>query len=914
MSAAISRKPGDSDTQRRGLVASKLVPPRALPNHLVRSRLVDVMVDAASARLILVRAAAGFGKTTLMQQYLERCQAGQRACVWLRCDAADNDLQRFLLHLHTGLLRLPGLTRHQRDERSDTIAGETIAHEIIEIAASYAQPFAILLDDLEVIQNDAITEYLQQLVRVLSPQGVLVIGTRATPDLGLGGLRARGQLLDINPAALRFSAEEAASFIRDNCELPLQDGEIATLWRCTEGWAAAVYLATLSLRGHPNHAAFVRSFSGTNIELAEYLAEDILMGQSESCRDFLLQTSLLGQLSAPLCDAVTGRHDSREMLSFLERNNLFITPLDGEHQWYRYHSLFASFLQHRLQVTYPDKARALHVAASRWYLSEDRPVPAIEHLLQAGLDDEALPLIAIHTPALFQAGRVRLLARWLDRIDRKRLLADPHRMGLAYAWVLLLNRRYAEAMQTMAALLAADVPADQQAWIALEVETLRCVLLAMTDQIETCLAAGLAHLERIPPDARFRYASVANSLAFSLVASHRYEDARRVLSRLMQGANDVRTGFQRSIADSLEGIIDLVQGRLSNALARFRAVAERGWSPSEVSSLRHAFLPAWATALYEANALEDCARVLAEAMPYCKGYAPPDAMIAGFILSARLALLGGDRDRWLRMLAELEEIGRGIQLPRAICSAWLERARVATIEGRLDAADQALRSAELHADWAASDSYGHANDIDFPDSIRWRLAIAHGEHEQTASELADAIAIATQRQRHWRALKLRLLLAMALDGAGKQSEAFEQLTEALRLASHEGLARTFLDEGDRLADLLRRWADAREAECVRAGIDLQFVRTVLAQIPAPLAAAGVEVNQARGTAIAEPLTTREQEVLQMLAAGHRNRVIAEKMFVSELTIKSHLRKINAKLGAQSRTEAVAIGRSLGLLR
>jgi LuxR family maltose regulon positive regulatory protein len=281
-------------------------------------------------------------------------------------------------------------------------------------------------------------------------------------------------------------------------------------------------------------------------------------------------------------------------------------------------------------VTYPDKARALHVAASRWYLSEDRPVPAIEHLLQAGLDDEALPLIASHTPALFQAGRVRLLARWLDRIDRKRLLADP-RMGLAYTWVLLLNRRYSEAMQTMAALLAADVPADQQAKIAFEVETLRCVLLAMTDQIEACLAAGLAHLERIPGRAipvrqRGQLAGVfagGQSSVRGRAPCAVAPDAG--CERCADRISAQHRGFSRRRHRSGAGPTQQCTGAVPRR-RRARLEPQRG----EQSQTR---LPSgMGHCLYEANALEDCARVLAEAMPYCKGYAPPDAMIAGFIL------------------------------------------------------------------------------------------------------------------------------------------------------------------------------------------------------------------------------------------------------------------------------------------
>ncbi|MGN5478292.1 hypothetical protein ACTMU2_18670 [Cupriavidus basilensis] len=296
--------------------------------------------------------------------------------------------------------------------------------------AAAVLPFSILLDDFEAVQSASVLNFVQQLIEAMPPCGTLVIASRITPEIGLGRIRARGLLLEIHPAQLRFTLEEATALIRERCHLRLRDNEIATLHRCTEGWATAIYLATLSLQTRTDHAAFVASFSGTNLELAEYLAEDILAQQTEACRSFLLETSVLGQLSAPLCDAVTGRQDSRAMIDYLERANLLLFPLDGDRTWYRYHQLFAGFLQHRLSLQQPGRATDLHRAAAHWYLAHNRPVPAVDHLLQAGLHDEALPEIARQADALLSAGRVRLLVRWLDQIGPQALARQPHlRLG-----------------------------------------------------------------------------------------------------------------------------------------------------------------------------------------------------------------------------------------------------------------------------------------------------------------------------------------------------------------------------------------------------------------------------------------------------------------------------------------------------
>ncbi len=896
-----------------GLVASKLVPPASGPTTLARPQLVQGMLDASAARLILLRAAAGFGKSTLMQQYAAQCAARQRGTAWLRVDGGDNDLQRFLVHLDAGLQVLHGKRKTARAPAPDSDpSGPWLAHRIIEQVAGAVLPFSILLDDFEAVQSASVLNFVQQLVEAMPPCGTLVIASRVTPEIGLGRIRARGHLLEIHPAQLRFSLEEATALIRERCHLPLRDSEIATLHRCTEGWATAIYLATLSLQTRSDHAAFVASFSGTNLELAEYLAEDILARQGEACRAFLLETSVLGQLSAPLCDAVTGRQDSRAMIDYLERANLLLFPLDGDRTWYRYHQLFASFLRHRLDLQQPGRATALHRAAARWYLEQNRPVPAVDHLLQAGLHDEALPEIARQADTLLGAGRVRLLVRWLDQI-RPEALARYPRLRLARAWALLLNRRYPDALQAVESFQAElDDSADSQR-LAVEAETIRCVLLVMTDQVEACRQASMSQINRLGPDDLFQYCILANSLAYSLICTHRYDDARSVLSRAIQRGADERSVFMRSIADCLEGIIDLVQGRLGNALARFHTASTRTWDDSgaDIAGDKPAIDTSWSLALYENDALDEMARLLADALPYTKANGPPDSVIGCHVLSARLALLRGDKDQWLRVLAELEQLGQQVNAERSVCSAWLERARVATLEGRLEAAEQALRAVDLYGGWEALDTAGHASDIERPSIARRRLEIAQGQHAQALAALDPAIAAATAHQRYWRLIKLRILRAAALDGLARHEDALQEITEALRLASHEGFLRTFLDEGEGIAALVRSWASAHQAQAATLGIAPQFVTRLLAKLPgAPV------VNDAEPALVAglsDSLTTRELEVLQMLSAGLRNRAIAEKLFLSELTVKSHLRKINTKLGAQNRTEAVAIGRTRGLI-
>lgn len=869
------------------VLPAKLVPPVASPSELPRTQLLQAMLAPGPVRLVLVRAAAGFGKTTLLQQYRAAAQAGGRQVLWLNLDAADNDLRRFVAHLEAGF---------------DALAGEAEpASELLERLAAHGQPFAIVLDEFESIQDESVLNYVQQLVEGMPPHGLLLVASRTTPALGLGRIRARGQLLEIGPTALRFSLEEARDYLRERQQLPLRDAEIATLHRCTEGWAAAIYLASLSLHTRSDHAAFVSSFSGSNVELAQYLAEDILARQDEATRDFLLATSVLDTFCASLCDAVTGRADAQQMIEALERANLFVFRLDPEGHWFRYHSLFASFLRGQLERRSPGRAPALHRAAAAWYAQAGRHVPAVDHLLHAGAEQEALDQIALCARELQSAGRVRLLLRWFDGVSPAALAQRPE-LELAYAWALMVHRRRDEALRIIARVQQAAAGPAQEA-LANEAETIRCVLLTLTDRVEEGYEAGKAHLDGIPLDQPFQHAAVANALAFCLISMYRYDDARRVLSRAMRRDALQRSPAMLALTEALEGIIELLQGRLGNAVARLRTAAARGWEPAEGDAAggRSSIAVPLALALYECDERDEAQQVLADVLPYVKSGAPNDSLIVSHMLLARMAQQRGDRELALRTLAELEEIGRQHGATRIVSSAWLERARFATLEGRFDAADQAMRSVELHADWVRPGVSMHANDVDSPMTARARLRIARGDCAGLLEPLRDGIAFAGSVQRYRCVLKLKVLLALALDRLGREEEAFAALTDALRNASHEGFVRVFLDEGELLEQLLRRWHAARREA---TGIAPDFVATLLAKVTRP------EARQDEGD---DALSGRELQVLRLMAEGLRNKAIADKLFLSEFTVKAHLRNINSKLGAHARTEAVAIARKRGLV-
>ncbi|WPN44802.1 MULTISPECIES: LuxR C-terminal-related transcriptional regulator [unclassified Pseudomonas] len=872
--------------------AGKFLAPASLPGQLERSTLLAQLEQYEGVRLILISACAGYGKTTLLQQYRERCINAGRRVLWCNLDQADNEPARLLHVLSIGLRELGLLEEYTPDE------GEPARYEqwLLEHLAASSETFTLLLDDFQAIDNPQALDFFQRLLKALPVGSTLAIAARTTPDINLGRLRARGELLEIGTDALRLSIEETAGYILQKRQLPLDAVDIGNLHQRCEGWITGIYLATLSLQRHSDPAAFIASFNGSNPALAEYFAEDVLARQTAQRQQFLLQTSVLSRFCPALCDAVTGHSDSKAMIESLERDNLFVVATDDQRQWFRFHSLFADFLLQSLKQ-HSDKFEQQHRAAAYWFFTNDQPVDALEHLFAAHAVDEAAKQLVLHIDELVENGHASLLMRWLSRIPVE--IRDLHpRLGIAYAWALLHARRHKDALQVL------ENPA-----LADEHHYVYPLLLLIGDRVHEALLASTELLERLGPQDTLSYRLTAFVQACSLFYSGRFDEARNKLGSAGLREAQRESAYLRDVSDALEAMLDLTQGQLDSALTRVDAAMRR--SRESFAGTPPVGFPILQTihcvVLYETAALDEAQRRLSELLPYAREHAAPDSLISIHVLLARIAYLNADRPNWMRHLADLDQLGQVAGSTRILCSTWLERARVATLENRLDTADHAMRAAEQLSDWEQTGVTLSANDVDIPFIARQRLRIAQGDGD-CAEPLRQAIDQALQRHQHRRALKLRLLLAMALDGTKQHKEALEQLTLALRFASHVGFIRTFLDEGAPLAAVLERWSVTFHGQEQALGIRAGFIALLL---KGESSSQKVEGNSEDATTT--NLSNRELQVVRMLALGYRNREIAEKMFLSELTVKSHLRKINTKLGAGGRTEAVSIARAQGLL-
>lgn len=892
--------PGHSQSSSRGdtpassarfleTLKVKVMPPTTGAAQIPRDALCD-RICTASAKVVLVRAPAGFGKTSVLTQSFRMLESRGVATAWLTLDRSDNDTTRFHHTLTKAIARL-GV-----DTRVDAISA----------LASWSEPFALFLDDLENVYEPAVLGWLREVIDQLPQGGRIIIGTRNLPALGLARLRARSQLYEIDTEHLRFDLHETGKFFGLRSATRLSVDMLDQLRRKTEGWITGLWLASMALERSHDAAGFVERFSGADIGVAGYLAEDVLDSQPEDVRDFLLRTSLLKQLDAPTCQAVCPHVDCEAMLERLDAMNLFVTPLAGKARAWRYHSLFADFLRTQLVRERPDDVMRLHLAASGWYESQGRAVPSIDHAIEGGDFPQAVSLLDRYAERYLEQGRMRMLARWFAALPPGQIDQHPFLQVVAL-WATCFTQGPWVAMQQLDASCCtrSDDPA-----VRANLAALRPLLLAMQDRYEEALAAARAAMATLPTGKPFADSLLLNVTANVFATLGEQHEAQRLLdeARREQG----NSAFNRMYIESSEGLLDLYGGRMRQATARFHLAVDA----TRQTSYPHSHGNAWAgvlyaCALYEADKLEQADRLLNVYLPLARDIGLPDHMIMTHVVRSRIAFVAGDVESALLLLTELEYVGHLRQLPRVVASAKLERARVLLLQGNGAASLDELRRANDESVWQREQVQRlPAHDLDYYALARLRWELTFGDVHAALSLLEQEKAEAMHAQRYRRLLKLRLLHAIALQRAGDRGAALKEAEAVLRVASEEGYVRLILEEGPAVAPLIQCYDALSREQSGALGNPLlsEYVQRLLKGL-GPAAETGEH-----GGELQEPLTRSEIRVLQLLSEGDSNGAIANRLFVSDSTVRTHLRNINVKLGAHSRTQAVATARRLGIVR
>ena len=922
------------------LLATKLHVPRPPPGFVPRPRLVQALGEGLARGRVLVCAPAGSGKTALLADW---ARGGGRPVAWLGLDGGDSDPARFWRYAVAALDRArPGLAGRVGPPPPRSFEG-LVAALINELAADPGPDEVLLvLDDYHLVDSGPVHESVAFLLENLPPGLRVVISGRADPPLPLARLRARGQLAELRAADLRFTPEEAAALLGEAAGPGLPGAAVAALVARTEGWAAGLQLAGLSLRGHADAAGFVAAFSGSHRYVLDYLADEVLDGQPGPVRAFLLETSVLERLSGELCDAVTGRAGSQAMLHDIERAGLFLVPLDEVRGWWRYHHLFADLLRARLQAEQPGRAPVLHRAAAAWCEEHDLADDAVRHALAAGDTAWAARLVERHVETLLGRSEGVTLRRWLSALPAKSVHDRP-RLCLAQAY----GAAQGFQLEALEALLddaehayrvsggepyedPAGRPVSVLANVPAGIAFLRALLARFRG--DAALAAGwnrqaLAQLGeddwlmrsfvrwnqaaadwlagRVGPAER-GLAEVLAELRAADEAVRRAGGEPAEVFRAVEGGAGFFAGFLAMRVCFDLGQVQRARGHLDAAQATYRHALGAAGESSQPPHLGLAHV-GLAQVLYERNKLTAALDHATRGVTMCRQLASTPPLAAGLAVMARIREAHGDAAGALEAMDEAGQAGLSPQVTALLNPVPSQRARLLLARGDVHAAAQ----------WATAAGLSPDDEPDYPREPAYlvlaRVLLAQNSHGPALTLLQRLLDAAASQGRTGSIIEIQALRALALAARGDHA-ALGALTEALTLACPQGYVRVLADEGAPIGALLAQLPVARLGQQNAADrIDPGYLAALLRAcshtdaVPPPSRTVGAAPG------LIEPLTGRELEVLRLLAAGRSNQRIAHDLVVALDTVKKHVTHILGKLGAANRTEAVARARQLGLI-
>jgi len=901
-----------------------------------RSRLIERLDKGihSGRNLTLISAPAGFGKTTLVSEWVEDIQAAAEKngkipywTAWLSLDEGDNDLTRFLSYFVAALNRIEPMKARIGDEAigllrsSDPPGAKVVLTSLINELVYIPHRIIFILDDYQYIDSAVVDDALAFLLDCLPPQMHLVISTRVDPQLSLARLRARGQLNELRAADLRFTTSEAAEFLNRMMGLGLSEEDINALETRTEGWIAGLQLAAISMQGSKDTRSFIKSFTGSHRFVMDYLIEEVLEQQPEKIQAFLQQTAVLNRMTGSLCDAVTGQENGQATLEMLERANLFILPLDNERQWYRYHQLFADLLRQRLLQNHPEQFSKLHQLASEWYEQKRLWPDAIRHTLAAEDFERAAFLLELAWRSMNMSYKSVTWLGWAKALPEEWVHSRPV-LNMAYGWALLdtgdleaaeSHFRYAERWLDPTANLNEQLEIPTEKRIVLDEEELRYLSIS--------IANGRAYLSQALGDvtATVKYAQQASDLlredeyfdrglsdvlmGFAYWASGNLEAAHKAVADAiakmqMAGRMPFIISFTSYLAD-----IMTAQGHLNETERTYSQLLKTVTEQDEPGAQERAVLHLGLSELYlERGDMEAAQRHLQRSEELDKQPAFPPWYRHWIFAHARVMEAQKDLDGILKMLNGAERFYYRHPIPDVrplsalTARVWLAQDKLIKVLG-----------------WARARGLSADDDLSYLREYEHitlaRLLVAQYQRNLTDSYIQEAMGLlkrllkaAEEGGRVGSVIEILILQALAYEAQNDIPSALSSLKRAITLAEPEGYVRTFVREGAAVMGLLRRMnlKDKRIKE---------YIQKLLASFDGE----EIQISASGDQPLIEPLSEREIEVLERIAMGLTNPEIAARLYLSLNTIKVHTRNIYGKLGVNNRTQAVARARALGIL-
>jgi len=880
---------------------SKIQVPIRLPQVIARQRLHTALQRAIPHhKLILVSAPAGYGKTTLLSEW---ANSTDLPVAWLSVTGEEAGVERFLRYL-------VGAWQIAQPEIIDTPLGLLVgsyAPEISSILTTFIDTTDLVLrdlvfvfDDYHLVEEPAIQDAVAFLLEHLPPKVHFVISSRSKPSLPLARYRTRRQLFELEVEDLQFTRKETVDLLNQLASMNLTLEEISSLHNQTEGWIAGLHLAALHLRRGQHLLQNVQLVSGRHRFISDYLAQEVLNQLPVEMQDFLLKTSILNDLGAPLCEAVVERAGGQTMLEALERENLFIIPLDDQRQWYRYHSLFREFLQTELLQRLPGEINRLHNQAAHWYLTHDLPEPAFLHAVAGSSVELVVKIFNDFGNAKLLAGDLRVVEGWFKLLPEAWLSSYPVLNLLRAGFLAYIGdfdaclRCVNEAEQKLLSMERED-----QGWQMARVTAVRCMMACQQNDLTMALFYAEKALKDLSEnDPGFRPGIYA-SLGDAYRQHGHWEEAKECYLKVLAFTHSPAVRVQSAHVYGALADLALRQGQLRDADRYWKkalsVIEDQGlWSNYPLPVIGWVYIR-MGEILYEWDLKDQAGEHITRGLERAEMGGDVRALIAGYLALGRLALSKGDIQAATASLEHVRPMVEQASFPdwisrfeRLQLDLWLVQDMLATA---VSWADAMLQPGVLEAR---------------PESEPARLAVARVQImkrdiptlKQSQGLLENLLAAADVEGRTGiliEALALKALLEWKL---GNQPDAMTALEKSLRIAEREGYVRLFVDMGLPLARLLQ---EARSRSVMP-----DYVHRLLAAYDQDTSMPAVSV-------LTEPLTMREQQVLQLIAAGLTNREIAEQLYISHETVKKHVASISGKLGASNRTQAVARARELDLL-
>ena len=896
------------------ILLTKLFIPTNRPALVSRSRLIEQLNRSLHHKLTLISAPAGFGKTTLVTDWLQ--SKGDETSspfwvAWLSLDEGDNDVARFLTYLITALNRIQDLETAIGSGALHMIQSpqppppETVMTAVINEIAMATDKIILVLDDYHLIDSQSVHDTLIFLIENLPPQLHLVITTREDPPIQIARLRARGQLNELRALDLRFTSAETAEFLNQVMGLNLSAADIAALETRTEGWIAGLQLAAISMQGLDDTAGFIHSFTGSNRMILDYLVEEVLTQQSKDIQAFLLQTAILDRLTSSLCDAVTGQENSRETLEMLESANLFIIPLDEERRWYRYHHLFADLLRQRQKQTQAENIPALHIRASEWFNKEGANREAIKHSLAAKDYERAIELIEAIGVDILQQGNHTSVSGWINEIPEEIIIKHPYLCAL-HAWVLQLTGEVETS----------------EARLTIVEQTLDSSFEQKDDNVDKTL--GLLNYRRAYSS--FLSGEHEETISYAKNAlDHLPESAIliRVHTVLFLGLAHRNLGQLQEALDIYNSILHLTEklGGTSVAVFHYIHLSDLYWEMAQLQRAKDLCEKAISLTeqvtgrpdmpycgfvytrigriLRQWNQLEDSLEFTMKGHSLCLDWKVVELLALSYIEVAYINLALGNNEQALTSIDEAIRINDNFS-PWGKKFAEAHKAKMELSRGDIEYAEKIVQT----KDSLIEENFQFHREIEY--ITLSRLLIAQKKFDEAKVLINRIYKHAQGVGKKLTELKCLILFSKLFYKKGDVDQVLEHLYKAFAIAQPEGFIRIFVDEGPPMARLLY--------EALSRGIAPDYVQKLLAAFPVDEPEKDA-VNQRKVSDFdwIEPLSERELEVLHLITEGLSRQEIASQLVLSLNTIKTHTRNIYSKLGVNNQMQAAGKARALGLL-